>query len=166
MVAVVLGVPRAAGCLCFFVAVVLGCLFVPRWRTGCLCRLLRAAGCCGLAPNLLKRFSRPCSPFTTALDGARSRRLRSRTSGVCASPAAFYGSIRIVTGAAATGRGFELGDARTSFCDARGNQGKARAPSATACSHGHQHTHWFGTKPLRQFCQSYATAARHTAAQQ
>ena len=89
--------------------------FVPRWRRGCLCRLLRAAYCCGLAPNLLKRFSRPCSPFTTALDGARSRRLRSRTSGVCASPAAFYGSIRIATGAAATGCAFELGDVRTSF---------------------------------------------------
>ena len=34
--------------------------------------------------------------------------IAARTSGVCASPAAFYGSIRIATGAAV----FELGDVR------------------------------------------------------
>ena len=47
IIAVVLGVPRAAGCLLCYVAVVLGCLLslaasVVSGAEGCLCRLLRA----------------------------------------------------------------------------------------------------------------------------
>ena len=89
------------------------CLFVPRWRTGCVCCLLRAACDRGLPRFLLKRFSRPCSPFTTALDGARSRSPVSRTSGVVFFASSF---LRLHTHRyRRRGEWFELGDVRTSF---------------------------------------------------
>ena len=48
MVGVVLGVPRAAGCLCYMWLLSWAACFVPRWRRGCLwcvhALLLAAAG--------------------------------------------------------------------------------------------------------------------------
>ena len=61
IIAVVLGVPRAAGCPCYMWLLSWAACFVPRWRRGCLCRLLRAACDRGLPRFLPKRLTRPCS---------------------------------------------------------------------------------------------------------
>ena len=150
-----------SGCL-------LGCgaarLLLPPVRAGCLSCPRAAAGCC--------RYAHVACPYGCAPLGWLSRvasmalwslaLIATRAS--CVSPAAFYGSIRIATGAAAM---FELGDVRTSFVmRRRGNQGQSLSTKRYGLQPHSPGSHSFGSKPLRQFCQSYATAARHTAAQQ
>ena len=139
-------------------AVSAGCLSWPRAAAGCWwCAHVACPHGCGPLGWLSRVAS--MALWSLAL-------IATRTSGVCASPAAFYGSIRIATGAAATGA-FELGDVRTSFVmRRRGNQGQSLSTKRYGLQPHSPRSHFFGSKPLRQFCQSYATAARHTAAQQ